>query len=117
MDKALADQTSDTLAIKRAPCPFAFGAGDGEVTAADHARLGTGSASAFHFLRVTRIEAQLALGAIALDELNADDVGASFGDDALDNFRLEFVANFKDPSGMRESGHGERGTKEGLAPR
>lgn len=117
MDKALADQAGDTLAIKRAPCTFAFGAGNGEVTAADHARLGAGSASAFHFLRVTRVEAQLALGAIALDELNADNVGASFSNDALDGFCLEFIANFKDPSGMRESGHGERGTKEGLAPR
>jgi len=117
MDEPLADQAGDTLAIERTPCTFAFRAGDGEVTAADDVGLGAGAASALDFLGVTRVEAQLALGAIVLDKLNADNVGTSFGDDALDGFDLEFVTNFKDPSGGRESGHGERGTKEGLAPR
>ena len=42
-------------------------------------------AGAFHFLRVTRVELQLAHGAIGLDEFDADDGAASIEDETLDD--------------------------------
>ena len=72
---------SHTLAIKRTPGAFAFVAGNGEVAAADDTGLLQGVASAFHFLRVTRIELQGTGLAIGLDEWHTDNAGASFEDE------------------------------------
>jgi hypothetical protein len=76
--------TSHTLTIKRTPGAFAFVTGNGEVAAADDAGLLQGMASAFHFLRVTRVELQGTGRAVSLDELHADDAGASGEDKSFD---------------------------------
>jgi len=68
---------SHALAIKRAPGTFAFEPGNGEVPAADDIGLLAGAASAFNFAGIFRVELQGAQGAISLEELHADDAGAS----------------------------------------
>ena len=68
---------SHTLTIKRAPGTFAFEPGNGEIPAADDIRLLAGTASAFNFAGILRVELQGAQGAISLEELHADDRRAS----------------------------------------
>ena len=72
------------LAIKATPGALAFVASNGKVTAADDGGLGAGFASAFDFLAVARIEAERADRAILLDELYANDGGASIEDELAD---------------------------------
>ena len=72
------------LAIKATPGTLAFAASNGEVTAADDRRLGAGLASAFNFLAVARVEAKRADRAVLLDELYANDGGASVEDELAD---------------------------------
>ena len=73
------------LTIKRTPGTFAFLTSHCKITAADDIGLLEGVASAFHLLRVARVELQLSDGAIGLDKLNADDGTASIEDETLDN--------------------------------
>lgn len=72
------------VAIKRAPCALPFIASNAEVTAADDGRQLAGLASAFDLLSVTRVEAELALRAISLDEGDGDNGRASFVDELAD---------------------------------
>lgn len=82
---AIAGDLHHALAIKRAPGALTFLAGNGEVTTANNGRLLAGSASAFDFLRIARIELKLTESAISLDKLHADDVGTSVEDELLDD--------------------------------
>ena len=68
---------SHTLAIKRTPCALAFEPGNGEIPTADDIGLLAGAASAFNFAGILRVKLQGAQGAISLEELHADDAGAS----------------------------------------
>jgi len=74
-----------TLAIKRAPCAFAFFTSNCKVAAADDAGLLQSVASALHFLRIKGVELQLTDRTIGLDEFDADDGAASIEDEALDD--------------------------------
>ena len=77
-----------TLAIERTPCAFAFFSSNGKITAAHDAGLLQCVASAFHFLRVARVELQATEAAIKLGELNGNDAGFSVVDEALDDVGL-----------------------------
>lgn len=72
------------IAIKGAPCALPFVTSNAEVPAADDRGKLAGPASALDFLSVARVEAELALGAISLDERNGNDGGASFVDELAD---------------------------------
>ena len=72
------------VAIKRAPCALPFVTSNAEVTAADDRGELARLASAFDLLGVTRIEAELALRAISLDESDGDNGRASFVDELAD---------------------------------
>lgn len=72
-----------TLAIKRAPSTLAFLASNGEITAADNRGVLQGMARPFDFLGVAGVELKLALVTIELGELHANDAGASFEDELL----------------------------------
>lgn len=63
---------------------MAFVAGNGEIAAADDRGALERMARALDFLRVARVELQLAHGAVSLDELHADDAAASIEDELLD---------------------------------
>lgn len=82
---AIAGDLYHTLAIKRPPGALAFFPGDSEITATNDGRFLTGSASAFNFLRVARIELKLTESSISLDKFHADDVGTSVKDELLDD--------------------------------
>lgn len=72
------------IAIKTAPCALPFVTSNAEVTAADDGRKLAGLASTFDLLGVARVEAELALRAISLDERNGNDGRASFVDELAD---------------------------------
>ena len=72
------------VAIKAAPGSLPFIASNAKVPAADDGRKLAGLASAFDLLGVAGVEAELALGAISLDERNGNDGGASFVDELAD---------------------------------
>lgn len=72
------------FAIKRTPCAFTFFTSNCKITAAHDIGLFQGVASAFDFLRVARVELQLAGSAIKLGKFHADDAAASIVDEALD---------------------------------
>jgi hypothetical protein len=75
---------SHTLTIKRTPGAFAFVTGNGEVAAANDAGLLQCVASAFDFASVARVELERAWSAVSLDELHADDAGASGANEFAD---------------------------------
>ena len=68
---------SHALTIKRAPGTLAFESGNGEIPTADDIRLLAGTAGAFNFAGILRVKLQGAQGAVSLEELHADDAGAS----------------------------------------
>jgi hypothetical protein len=76
---------SHALTVKGAPSALAFVASNGEVAAADDAGLFQGVASAFDLASVARVELQGTGRAISLEELHADDAGASITNE-LANF-------------------------------
>ena len=76
---------SHALTVKGAPSALAFVASNGEVAAADDAGLFQRVASALDFLGVARVELERARRAVSLEELHADDAGASITNE-LANF-------------------------------
>lgn len=82
---------------------MAFVAGNGEIAAADDRGVLERMARALDFLRVARVELQLAHGAVSLDELHADDAGASLENELLD--QRGFVHGKKVDGGLAPCDH------------
>lgn len=78
----------DPLAVEGTPCALAFLASNGEVPATNDRGVLGGSASAFHFPGVPRIELQGTNGPVELLELHRDDAAASTLDKILDEGSL-----------------------------
>jgi hypothetical protein len=74
---AVCFNTDHALAIKGAPGTFTYATSNGEIATTDNRRLFNGSASAFDFLAVAGIELKATNGTISLNELHADNAGAS----------------------------------------
>ena len=72
-----------TLSVEGAPCSIAL-LGLAEIPAANDVGLRSGRASPLDFLAIARVELNGTKAAVKLDELHADDAGASVGDEFLD---------------------------------
>jgi len=81
---AVALDADNALAIKGTPGAFACSASNAEVTATDDAGLLHGSASALDLAGIAGIELEATNGTISFDELHADDAGARFVNEFLD---------------------------------